>query len=102
MIYSVVTFRIKPRKIEEAKVYISEFVNRVQEREPGTIMYKSLQGINDVARFMHIMAFKDQEAQQLHKKSSYCLSFTEDLYPLCEGKPVDSDYRLNDSIKKGS
>jgi quinol monooxygenase YgiN len=102
MIYSVATFQIKPQKIKQAKACISEFVNRIQELEPGTMMYKSLQGINEDTEFIHIMAFKDKEAQQLHKKSSYCRSFTDKLYPLCEAKPLDSDYQLNESIEAGS
>ena len=87
MITLVVRYRVKKNMMEKAKGAIREFVTRVKDREPETLVYESYQLGKDDQEFVHVMKFANEEAEELHRESDYCKKFVEDLYPLCERKP---------------
>lgn len=87
MIHVFVPYKVKPESIEEVKAIVAKFIAAIEKNEPGTLLYKSFQQVDDPSYFTHVMAFQDSEAEMLHKKSSYCREFTDVLYPLCEIMP---------------
>ena len=49
--------------------------------EPGTKLYLSLQDQADPTRFLHVMIFEDEVAEDLHANSEAVKRFTDVLYP---------------------
>ena len=93
MISYKVLFRVKKSQVEQAVRLINDFIDGIRNNETDTIIYHSFQDGEDVTSFIHVMTFKDEEAEERHKTSSYCQIFTENLYPLCE-EPVFTPINL--------
>lgn len=85
MIRLMAEFRIK----EEASVVVlnvvREFVASVHAAEPET-EYTSYR-VGDSDRFIHIMAFVDETAQERHQNADCTSQFVEVLYPNCSQLP---------------
>ena len=86
MISKIARYKVKPERVEEAKKYVSEFVERVKNNEMGTLVYEAYL-LSDGVSFEHMMTFTDEEAEQIHTSSEYAKQFTAGLYPLCESEP---------------
>ena len=85
MIRLMAEYRIKEGTLEVVQSAIKEFVAAIHEAEPEIdyISYRS----GDSGRFIHIMAFPDEQAQQRHQEASYTEKFVEILYPNCYQLP---------------
>lgn len=46
-------------------------------------VYGAQKAIDEPEKFFHLMTFKNEEAENLHRKSEYCKWFVDKLYPLC-------------------
>jgi quinol monooxygenase YgiN len=80
-IYKVATFSVRREALESSRQVIDGFASYVQRYEPGTRLYLSLQNQEDPTRFVHVMAFDDEAAEQVHRSSEATRKFTEQLYP---------------------
>ncbi len=87
-----VPYKVKPDAVETVKVIIGKFISEIKKNEPGTLFYRSFQEEEDPTSFVHIMAFSNEEAENLHKESAYCRGFTDVLYPLCAVMPKPVSY----------
>ncbi len=87
MIHVFVPYKVSADSIEVVKVIVAKFISEIEKNEPGTLLYKSFQQADDPTYFTHVMTFKDEDSEMLHKKSTYCREFTDVLYPLCEIMP---------------
>ena len=91
MIRLMAEYRIKEGTLKVVQSAIREFVTSIHAAEPETeyIPYR----VGDSDRFIHIMAFTDEDAQQHHQNADYTTKFVEILYPNCsqlpEFTPVD-------------
>ena len=85
MIRIMAEYRIKAGTLEVVQSAIKEFVAAVLESDPGT-EYTSYR-IGDSDRFIHIMAFIDQNAREHHQQADYTARFVDVLYPNCSQLP---------------
>ena len=85
MIRLMAEFRINEGTLAIVHSAIKEFVAAVHQAEPDT-EYTSYQ-VAASNRFIHIMAFADQAAQQRHQNADYTARFVEVLYPNCSQLP---------------
>ena len=80
-VHSTARFSIKPEALDRAVEAIGEFVERIRENEPRTLLYLSLQEKENPTRFLHVMAFEDEQAERHHTGTEWVKSFTDVLYP---------------------
>ena len=74
---------------------IRTFVSHVDDNEPGTLRYTSVQSTSDATRFLHFFIFEDEAAERKHATSDNVKEFTDVLYPLVDGDAVVfTDYWL--------
>lgn len=92
MINIIIPFRVKTQSLDKVHSIIGDFLLEIQKNEPGTLLYKSFQQKDDPAQFIHVMIFKDEAAQLIHRQSTHCKTFVDALYPLCEADPQPAFY----------
>jgi len=94
-IYQTGGYQVKPTAVKKVKEAIREFVEYVQQNEPGTKMYLALQEKSDPTRFLHLFIFEDAAAQARHGQSEEVKRF-ESVYSseLVGGEVVFTDYEL--------
>jgi len=80
-IYGTARFTVKPEALDRCRAAIEEFVTHVRASEPGTKLYLSLQETEDPTRFLHVMLFEDEAAENIHTNSEAVDRFTAVLYP---------------------
>jgi quinol monooxygenase YgiN len=85
--YVMIPFQVQKEKLDEAKKAINELISHVREKEPGTLLYKSLQSKQDDTTFVHFMIFADNDAHLNHRGASYVMDFVKQLYELCPNEP---------------
>jgi quinol monooxygenase YgiN len=83
----IVSFEVKEKSVENAKVAIKEFIENIRAKEAGTLYYTSLQDQQNPNQFIHFMIFADKESHQHHRQTEYVNEFVNKLYPLCEKEP---------------
>jgi quinol monooxygenase YgiN len=85
--YVMIPFQVKEDRLDEAKKAINELISSVKEKEPGTLLYKSLQLKNDPTSFIHFIIFADNNAHMKHRSAAYVMDFVKKLYELCRDEP---------------
>ena len=85
--YELVFYVIKPGLEDQAEMLLKRFVTRVEDKEPGTMMYKTYRQLGGRS-FYHIMQFKNTESEVNHKGAEYTQEFYNELAALCEQSPV--------------
>ncbi len=85
--YVMIPFQVQEDKLEEATKIISKLISSVKEKEPGTLLYKSLQLKKEPTSFIHFMIFADNDAHMKHRGAPYVLEFVKQLYSLCPNEP---------------
>jgi quinol monooxygenase YgiN len=85
--YVMIPFQVKEDRLDEAKKAINELISNVKEKEPGTLLYKSLQLKNDPTSFINFIIFADNNAHMKHRSAAYVMDFVKKLYELCEDEP---------------
>jgi quinol monooxygenase YgiN len=85
--YVMIPFQVKEDRLDEAKKAINELISHVREKEPGTLLYKSLQLKQDPASFIHFIIFADNNAHMKHRAAAYVTDFVKKLYELCPREP---------------
>lgn len=93
MKYLTARYKLKPDKVEAMKRVIVNFVVSVKANEPDTLFYEAYQE-KDSNWFVHLMSFRNDEAQQTHERSAYVKYFVEMLYPNCEETPMFTELDL--------
>jgi quinol monooxygenase YgiN len=85
-IHMMTIYQVKEDKIDGVRLAVSEFIEAVKEKEPGTLFYESYQGKGDLS-FFHLMTFENKVAEELHRKTPHMTAFELKLYPNCEDEP---------------
>ena len=80
-IYQTARFQVRPEGLARCEAAIREFVDYVRSREPGTLLYISLQDASNPTNFLHYFIFQDEEARNEHANSEAVKRFTGVLYP---------------------
>lgn len=87
MIHQFGYFKVYKQNIDEAKAYITKFINKVTINEVNTRVYTSFQSLDDETKFTHYMIFKDKTAEEYHRNTHWVKEFVKELYPICEEQP---------------
>ncbi len=85
--YVMIPFKVQEDKLEEAKKMINELIVNVKEKEPGTLLYKSLQSKQDPTTFIHFIVFADNAAHMTHRGAQYVIDFVKTIYDICPNEP---------------
>ena len=85
--YVMIPFQVREERLDEAKRAINELISNVKEKEPGTLLYNSLQLKNDPTSFIHFITFADPDAHLKHRGAPYVIDFVKKLYELCPTEP---------------
>ncbi|RJQ44739.1 MAG: antibiotic biosynthesis monooxygenase [Nitrospiraceae bacterium] len=85
--YVMIPFQVQEDKIDDAKKIINQLISAVREKEPGTLLYKSLQLKKDPASFIHFIIFADNDAHMKHRGAPYVIDFVKKLYEICPKEP---------------
>lgn len=85
--YVMIPFQVKEDRLDEAKKAINELISNVREKEPGTLLYNSLQLKNDPTSFIHFIIFANNAAHMKHRAAAYVMDFVKKLYELCPKEP---------------
>jgi quinol monooxygenase YgiN len=80
-IYQTARFQVRPEGLARCEAAIRDFIDYVRSREPGTLLYISLQDAGDPTNFLHYFIFQDEEARDEHANSEAVKRFTGVLYP---------------------
>ncbi len=100
MEHLIIKFKVKKNKLEEAKSAITNFVNEIRGKEPGTILYNCFQEKSDETSFIHTISFESEKAEEHHRHTEYVKKFVDKLYPVCKSEPEFSELNLVCSNKK--
>ena len=92
-IYTTASFRVRPESLEKCERAVATFASRIAAEEPGTRLYLSLQDGAERTRFLHVMTFDDEAAEERHRHSPATREFTTFLYPELLGGVDVHDYR---------
>ena len=87
MKHVVVPYTVKLESLEIVKHMVRKFISAIKENEPETLVYKSLQQMEEPTKFIHIMTFSNSAAEEYHRQTEHCKEFVTALYPCCETKP---------------
>jgi quinol monooxygenase YgiN len=85
--YVIIPFQVKEDKLDEAKQIIGQLIGNVKEKEPGVLLYQSLQLKKDPTSFIHYIVFSDDDAHVAHRSAPYVVDFVQKLYKLCPKEP---------------
>ena len=85
-IHMMAIYQVKPDKVDEVQLAVTDFIDAVKENEPGTLFYESYQGKGDLS-FFHIMTFENKVAEELHRQTPHMTAFELKLYPNCVEEP---------------
>jgi quinol monooxygenase YgiN len=91
-IYQTARFRVRPEGLARCEAAIREFIEYIKSREPGTLLYISLQDAQDPTNFLHYFIFQDDEAREQHANSEGVHRFTDILYPQTLASVEFTDY----------
>lgn len=86
MIRLLAEYRIKKGTLEAVEDTVKDFLSAVRESEPETV-YEAFQ-VGDSDRFIHLMTFIDEAAQERHQEAKYTSDFVGLLYPNCAVMPA--------------
>lgn len=87
MIHVIIPFEVYLKDIDKVKEIIRTFLRKIKENELDTLVYKSFQQKDQPEKFIHIMTFANEEAQNKHRNSPWCKTFVDQLYPKCKALP---------------
>ncbi len=93
-IFTTASFRVRPESLDKCQQAAARFAERIRLEESGTRVYLSLQDNAERTRFLHVMVFDDEAAEERHRHSPATAEFTKLLYPELMGGVDFHDYHL--------
>jgi quinol monooxygenase YgiN len=79
-------YKIKADKMAHFHDVAKSFVDAILTNEPGIAEYNVLQG-PDSTSFVHFMAFKDDEAEAIHRRAKYTRKFMKEMHQCIANRP---------------
>lgn len=87
MIWKLADYTVEDGELDTVLEVVRRFVAAVAENEPETY-YDAWQEAEEPLRFVHLMRFADDAAEQRHRRAPYTEEFAAELYPRCREKPA--------------
>lgn len=87
-------YAVEPGGLDRALAAIRGFVDHVRANEPGTLTYLVWREVDEPTRFVHLIEFADEQAQQAHATSDAVDRFTGVLYPETVGGVEFTTYEM--------
>lgn len=91
VISRLAVYTVKKNKVKSVARAVKEFVNDVNRKERGTLMYVAFQKKNSPSEFIHFMVFKNKKAEKMHTKTKHVKKFVDIIYPNSSKEPVFID-----------
>ena len=98
MVAKTARFAVHADARERCEAAIREFVSALDD-EPGTTVYVALCERGDPTRFLHVMVFEDEEADERHRHAEHTRRFVEALYPHTLEGVAFNDFMLVNATK---
>lgn len=98
MVARTARFTVHPEARERCEAAIRELVAAV-EKEPGTRLYVALRASGDPSRFLHLMLFDDERAEEGHRHAEHTRRFVEALYPHTLEGVAFTDFAMVETTK---
>ena len=98
MVAKTARFAVHPDARERCEAAIREFVSALDD-EPGTRVYMALCERGDPTRFLHVMVFDDEAADERHRRAEHTKRFVETLYPHTLEGVAFNDFTMVDKTK---
>ena len=98
MVAKTARFAVHPDARERCEAAIREFVSALDD-EPGTRVYVALRERGDPTRFLHVMVFDDEAADERHRHAEHTKRFVETLYPHTLEGVAFNDFTMVDKTK---
>jgi quinol monooxygenase YgiN len=95
-------FDVRAADVEAALGAIGAFVAAIVHDEPGTRLYTTMSRGDDPVHFLHLMVFRDERAEAIHRSSDAVQRFTDVLYPLTIDGVRFTDFDLVASTPLGA
>jgi quinol monooxygenase YgiN len=75
-------FAVRRADARPVRGAIEAFVEAIEANEPGTLTYLAFSRGDDPVEFLHVMTFRDLDAEAVHRSTAAVLRFTGIVYPL--------------------
>ena len=98
MLAKTARFVIHPEARQSCEAAMREFLSAV-DGEPGTRIYVALRERGDPTRFLHVMVFEDEAADERHRHAEHTKRFVEALYPHTLEGVAFNDFTLVNATK---
>jgi quinol monooxygenase YgiN len=98
MVAKTARFTVRPEARARCEAAIRDFVSALED-EPGTRVYVALREAGDPTRFLHVMVFDDEEADERHRHAEHTRRFVEELYPHTLEGVAFNDFTLVNATK---
>lgn len=83
MIVKHARFEVRKESVPQASAAVKAFVDEVTRKEGGTARFEAYQAAEAPTRFVLVMAFRVQSADDYHQKTAWRKRFVEAITPLC-------------------
>jgi len=94
-IYQTAHYQVKSEAVQKVTVAVEDFVDYVKNNEPATWFYAAWQAVEDPTKFVHLLTFEDEAADERHGESDAVRQFEAVYKPeLVGGSVVFTDYRM--------
>jgi quinol monooxygenase YgiN len=84
----IVKYKVKKKKLDKVKNFLSEYIETVHKNEPGVVDYKIYCEQDDPTYIVHLMSFVDKNAEKIHDKSEHMKKLKKALVPISKGKAL--------------
>ena len=98
MVAKTARFAVHPDSRARCEAAIRELVSALDD-EPGTRVYMALSERGDPTRFLHVMVFDDEAADERHRHAEHTKRFVETLYPHTLEGVAFNDFTLVNATK---
>ena len=96
-VHELARYEVRPEALDDVIAAIHEFVAYVRANESGALRYEVWQERDRPTRFVHLLVWRDEEANRIHGESAAVKKFAGALYPNCLSPVEFIEYKQLDA-----